>query len=250
MNSKTKERLNIIFNILIVICGLTIVGLLGINTFLNFVRHNPESSRLVMVKKPEETSHRLPEAMKIEGSGEQEDLKKIFEDLKTKRIRGFPIAIEFASVVTIGGRKMLLLPIIMKEHQLYGKLNFGLVNPIQWDSNNQFSECYVGRRSIWYMPVNSLMLYGILADPQLDCNKIGIGYILVKRISDKIYDVILQNNAGKILFASRGKLKRINPEIGEGTLIPLKNQEEVKKIYSPIWDIKPKDFILFCDTCN
>lgn len=248
--NRWKEILNLILNIILVICALVIVGLAGMNTFLKFGSYNPESSRSVMLEKPEETSHRLPEAMKIEGSGKQEDLKKIFEGLKTKRIRGFPIAIEFASVVTIGGRKMLLLPIIMKEPQLYGKLNFGLVNPIQWDSNNQLSECYVGRRSIWYMPVNSLMLYGILADPRLDFNEIGIGYILVKRISDDTYDVILQDNAGKILFASRGKLKKINPEIGEGTLIPLKNQEEVKKIYSPIWDIKPKDFILFCDTCN
>ncbi len=58
-------------------------------------------------------------------------LKKIFEDLRKIRIRGFSIPIEFASIVTIGGRKMLFFPIIMKEPQLYGKLNFGLVNPIQ-----------------------------------------------------------------------------------------------------------------------
>ncbi len=85
------------------------------------------------------------------------------------------------------------------------------------------------------------MLCGILGDPQLDNNKIG--YIRIKRISEDTYDVILQDNEGKILFASREKLKKIEPEIGEGTLLPLKNQEEVKRIYSPVWDLKPEEFI-------
>ncbi len=247
MNIKLKETLNLILNIIIVICGFTIVVLLGISTFFKFGRGDRESSRLVMIEKTKETSHHLPEALKDIKEKKKEE---IFEILTKKRIRGFPIAIEFASVLTIGGSKMLFFPIIMNEPQIYGKVNFGLVNPIQWGSNNQFSECSSGRRSIWYMPLNSSMLYGILMDPQLDYDKIGIGYILIKRMSESIYDVILEDNEGKILFAARGKLKKINPEMGEGTLIPLKNQEEVRKIYSPIWDIKPKDFILFCDTCN
>lgn len=240
MDIKVKEILNIVFNTIIVICGLTIVGLLGINTFLKFSGKFSESQKVVVINESEQTEYQLPEPIKI----------KSFEDIKNKRIRGFPIAIEFATIVKVGGHKMLFFPLIMSEPQLYDKIQFGLVDPNKWGNPHSFYDYSIGRRSMWFMPINSLMLYGILLDPQLKFDRVGVGYVLVKRLEESIYDVILQDNHGVILYAARGKLKKLNERIGQGTLIPLKNQEAVRKIYSAKWDIDPTEFILFCPACS
>jgi hypothetical protein len=249
MKEKHKEILNLIFTTILVICALIVTGLLGMNMFLRFEEKAKLSKILEsrISEEAKESSYHLSEPLKELKSMSVEEM---FEKLKKERIRGFPIGLEFATIVPIADHKMIFLPIIMKEPKIAGKINFGLVNPIRWDEPNSLTDLYEGRRSLWYMPLNSTMLYGILIDPQFDNNTVGVGYIVVKRITDRIYDVILQDDKKQNLFAARGELLKINKEIGEGSLLPLENQEIVKEIYSPIWNIKPEDFILFCKNCN
>lgn len=245
MDSKSKEIkdiLNIILTAVLIICALVIISLLMIN-FLGTKEHKFKTTRVSDLREILSSYH-LPEVIKVK---ESEDIKKLVEDVRKKPIRAFPLVIEFVSILTIANSKMLFCPIVMNEPQLQGILNFGVIDPLRWDSTNQFSECKVGRRSIWFMPIGSSILYGILIDAQLEYKKAGLGYILVKRIDEITYDVLLQDNQGTILYAARGELKKINKDIGEGTLMPLKDQELVRKIYQPKWDIKPKDFILFSD---
>lgn len=141
------------------------------------------------------SSYHLPEVLEIR---ELDDINKLYEDIQSKPIRGFPVAVEFCSIISVANREMLFLPILMNESELYGILSFGIIDPLRWENKNQFSECIIGRGSIWYMPVGSLMLYGILIEPQLEYRKVGLGFILVKRIDELTYDVLLQDKKGMI----------------------------------------------------
>lgn len=238
MNPKLKDIINLILTAILVICALVVVGLYAMNTWTN---SGTESQPTKILKRSHELpSYRLPVAMRL--ANFLENLEKNKEGF-----RGFPLAPEFATIVTVAGQKMILLPIIMNEPQLAGKLNFRLVDPMKFDKPNQFSEHVIGRRSLWYMPIGATMLYGFLLDPKFDDEhmRIGVGFIFVNRISEDTYDVILKDNKNTVLYAARGTLKKINEEIGEGTLIPLANQQMVKDVYQPEWDMEPEDFILF-----
>lgn len=235
-----KDKISIITNIILIICALVITGLWGQRTFMNFSK--------MSVNKNEQNSYKLP--AKFDGNG-IENIEEIKKFIFTKNIiNGFPLAAEFASIVKIAGRKMILIPIIMDEPVIKDKVNYKLVNPLKWNEKDKYYNFLAGRRSIWFMPKDTLMLYAIILDPRLDEDKVGIGFVLVKRIDEYIYDVLLQTTDGKILFAARGQLDKLNPDIGRGTLIPVDDQTQVRQYYSASWDISPYDFILFCKSCE
>lgn len=237
-----KEILNLVLTAVLVICALVLISLL----MIGFKRWKDYRSCNASNLEKSIANFYLPEVLKIE----RNNLKSLFEEVRRKPVRGFPIVADFTSIITVGNRKMIFLPILMNETQLYGLLNFGMVDPLKWGRTNMFSECLIGRRSIWFMPIGSSMLYGILIDPQFDYKKVGLGYVVVKRVEESIYDVLLQDYEGNVLFAARGEIRKLNKDIGQGTLIPLKDQESVKRIYKPKWNLRPEEFMLFSESCD
>ena len=90
------------------------------------------------------------------------------------------------------------------------------------------------------MEIGSSMLYGVAIDPNgFQPDKIGVGLIIVKRISESMRDVLIQSYDGTVLAAARGEIKMLDPKIGKGTLIPIPDQEKIRKIYEAKWGLDP-----------
>lgn len=198
---KIKDVLNLTLTVVLIICALVIISLLMINFFSSERWISKQEHKLT-----KNSSYHLPEVFDFKNS---HDIKKIFEKVMKTPIRAFPLVIEYSSIISISNTRMLFIPVLIDEPQLQGIfLTTGIIDPLKWENPNQFAECRVGRRSMWFMPVGSTMIYGILIEPNLEKKKVGLGYVLVKRIDERNYDVLLKDNKGRILFAGRGELKK------------------------------------------
>ena len=234
-----KDKLVLILTVFLVVCALVITSAV---IFLVVSRCPPWSGRAAAPAGAHAlpVSHRLP--------GRAADLLRTPDPVRSvlsTTVRGLPLVPEFATVVRIAGRDRLLLPVLMQESALPVRAAMALANPLKWREPGGFSECTAGRRSLWYMPVGSTMLYGVLLDPQMDARRVGLGFVLVKRLDESRYDVLLEDSRGATLFAARGRLRRLNPAIGQGTLEPEGNQEEVRRLYGARWTVGPEAFLLF-----
>lgn len=236
-----RNALSLLFTGLLVICALVITGLAGVTVFRRYWSPDAALALRVAPKQPNGSgSHRLPELSQP---------PKLLENPRvlsgSATVRGFPLVPEFATIVPIANRDMVFLPILMNEEALPIKLRAAIVDPRRWGEPTPFSDSITGRRSLWYMEVGSTMLYGIAIDPQFEAGKIGLGFVVVKRLNEDTYDVLMEDADGNTLFAARGKLIKIDSTIGRGTLSPVENQDEVRRHYRPRWDIPAQEFVLF-----
>lgn len=240
VESRLRDTLVLILTVSLVICALVITSAV---VFLVLSRCWPWNGRASTAAAREyalPTSHRLPERLA--------DLIRAKDPLRpvlSATVRGLPLVPELATVVRIAGRDRLLFPILMREDALPVRPAMALANPLRWAEDNPFSECTVGRRSLWYMQIGSTMLYGVLVDLHAESRRVGLGFVLVKRLDENRYDVLLEDTRGRTLFAARGRLVRLNPAIGQGTLEPEGSQEEVRRLYQSRWNIDPGAFLLF-----
>ncbi|MGH7545970.1 MAG: hypothetical protein ACREKI_07300 [Gemmatimonadota bacterium] len=234
-----KDKLILILTVFLVVCALVITSAV---IFLVLSRCSPWAGRASATadRYVLPVSHRLPQRAA--------DLLRARDPVRSvlsTTVRGLPLVPEFATVVRIAGRDRLLLPVLMQEDALPVHTAMALANPLRWKDDDGFFDCTVGRRSLWYMPVGSTMLYGVLVDPHERSRRVGLGFVLVKRLDEDRYDVLLEDSQGNTLFAARGRLLRLNPAIGQGTLEPEADQSEVRRLYGPRWKIDPATFLLF-----
>jgi hypothetical protein len=127
----------------------------------------------------------------------------------------------------------------MKEPDLPIAIEAVTLDPMDWPERKVFSK-NLGRRSLHFVKPGTTMLYGVLIDPaDLRGQNIGVGLVVVKRLNEKTYDVLIESNDGKLLAAARGELQVLDPSIGMGTLKPIPEQEDIRKQYGPRWDLDP-----------
>jgi hypothetical protein len=128
----------------------------------------------------------------------------------------------------------------MCEPELPVKLEALTLSPLDWNERKVFSR-ELGRRSIHFMKPGTTMLYGVAIDPSgFRREQIGVGFVVVTRLDEKHYDVVIESNSGEGLAAARGVIQLIDPSIGMGTLTPVENQAEVRQQYKTKWDLDPR----------
>ncbi|MFZ5826952.1 MAG: hypothetical protein ACOY94_21880 [Bacillota bacterium] len=155
---------------------------------------------------------------------------------------GLPNMPEAVSVVPLAGRKVLLLPVLLSDPEV--PYTASILDPLKWEEKGTGPT--VGRRSIWYMDPGSTMLYGVVIDTaDMDADNIGVAYVVVKRIDETSYDIILEDTKGTTLFAARGSLIKINEQYGAGALVPIGDQAAVREQYGATWDVGPNEFFMF-----
>lgn len=157
-----------------------------------------------------------------------------------------PVAVSLSSILTLDGRKVLSLPILMEDKDLPVASYSKLIHPNRWAEMGYTSG--TGRRSIWFMENDNEMLYSILLDIESLTNNqgIGIGYLSVIRKSDTIYDWLLRGYNLELLYAVRGEKIIIDESVGESTFYSLRDQSELRKEYNFLWKSLPaKDFVMF-----
>lgn len=160
-------------------------------------------------------------------------------------INGVPIIPQYVTVATIADRGLLMIPVLMYEPELPFNVEVRLIDPMLWEEKSSSTQI-IGRRSIWFMEINSTMLYSVIIDlGDGNVRDIGVGYIVIKRVDHDHYDVLMEDTRGVILFAGRGKLHKIDESIGQGTFIPIDNQAAIREMYDAKWDLDPSEFILF-----
>lgn len=224
----------------LIVCSLTITAAI---VFVVLRRCSPwaeSASRAAAQQYALPPSHRLPER-----AADFLRARDPLRPLLSATLRGLPLVPEFATVVRVAGRDRLLFPVLMTEDALPVRPPMALTNPLTWAEKDPFSDCAVGRRSLWYMDVGATMLYAVLIDLPSDTRRVGVGFVLVKRLDESRYDVLLEDTRGNTLFAARGRLRRLNPAIGQGTLEPDGSQEETRRVYGSQWNIDPGSFLLF-----
>ncbi len=167
------------------------------------------------------------------------------EAMLPERFYGLPLVPEFVSVVPLAGRQVLLLPVLMDDPQV--PIGAALLDPLQWEARGE-AEAPVGRRSLWFMEPGTTMLYAVLIDPEpLRVEEIGVAYVLVKRLDEERYDVLLESAAGETLIAARGSLHILDEAMGAGTLVPAAEaeQREVRERYGARWEVGPEALFIF-----
>lgn len=156
-----------------------------------------------------------------------------------KAFRGIPLSLDGISVAKIGEQDVIWIPVLMKEPELPVKIEALTIDPINWEEQQVYTK-ELGRRSIHFMEIGSSMLYAVAIDPDgFQPDKIGVGLIVVKRISENMRDVLIYSYDGTVLAAARGEIKMLDPNVGKGTLVPIADQEEVRKKYKAKWDLDP-----------
>lgn len=237
---KLRDTLVLVLTGALVVCALVIAAAVVV---MVLKRCPPFGSAVSGPPTPEYAlppSHRLPER-----PADLARMKDPLGPLLSATIRGLPLVPEMATLVRVAGRDMLLLPVLMNERALPVPLEMAIADPLKWSERDPFSGCVVGRRSLWYMDVGTTMLYAVLVDLQPSARQVGLGFVLVTRIDGDRYDVLLEDTRGNTLFAARGRLVKLNPAIGQGTLRPDESQAEVRRLYRPRWQIDPASFLLF-----
>lgn len=160
-------------------------------------------------------------------------------------ISGIPIISKYSTIITIGGRKVIWLPIIYNDENIPVPIKSRLINPMLISNKNPYYDYEIGRKSLWFMPEDQWMLYAVIIDPDMENKSLGIGYIHVKRFEKNKYDVLLKDEDDNIIIAARGQIKVVNGDYGQGTLISDTDQQEVLRIYNPLLKIQPSKFVLF-----
>ena len=162
-----------------------------------------------------------------------------------EQIFGLPTSPEVISVLPFAGRWVLWLPVLMDEPNV--PIEGVLLDPLAWEKKGA-AEATVGRRSLWFMEPGTTMLYGVIIDPaSLQLEDVGVAYVMVKRLDEKRYDILVEDTQGGLLVAARGALKKLDESIGAGTLIPVGEREQraVRKQYGAEWNVGPEALFLF-----
>lgn len=194
-------------------------------------------------QEPETDRYRLPPAV---------DWEKFGTSSFPEVIRGLPLSLDAVSVAPVADRKVLWIPVLMNEPKLPVEIESVLLDPMDW-RGRRVSSREIGRRSLHFMEPGTTMLYGVLIDPvPLDPQQIGVGLVVVTRLDQQRYDVVIESSSGEVLAAARGRLQVIDPSVGMGTLVPDEDQSEVRRKHSPRWDLDPRDsgFPLFSQGRN
>lgn len=179
------------------------------------------------------TSYELPPAHSFfeNPPEEQADLPRV--------LRAFPLSLDAISVVHVAGKQVLYIPVVMREPELPVDVEARTVDPMDWDEQNVASR-KLGRRSLYFVEPGRSMLYGVVVDPdELKPQEVGVGLVIVRRIDEKTYDVLIQSNDREVLAAARGRLQKIDPSIGHGSLYPVSNQAPIREKYGAKWDLAP-----------
>jgi hypothetical protein len=160
-------------------------------------------------------------------------------------IFGVPVSFDAVSVLPFAGRQVLWFPVLMDDPSV--PIEAVLLDPMQWGDKGE-AQATVGRRSLWFMEPGSAMLYGVILDPaSLHFEDVGVGYVIVKRLDEERYDVIVEDTNGNVLVAARGTHYKIDESIGEGTLIPAEDAEQqlVREQYGAQWPVGPEALFMF-----
>ncbi|MFO7260653.1 MAG: hypothetical protein DIU52_005835 [bacterium] len=181
---------------------------------------------------PETERYRLPPVV---------DWEKFGTSSFPEVIKGLPLSLDAVSVAPVGDRKVLWIPVLMNEPKPPVEIESVLLDPIDW-RERRVSSREIGRRSLHFLEPGTTMLYGVLIDPDpLDPQRIGVGLVVVTRLDQQRYDVIIESNSGEGLAAARGRLQVIDPSVGMGALVRDEDGSEVRRKYSPRWDLDPRD---------
>lgn len=156
-------------------------------------------------------------------------------------IHGLPLSLDGISEACVGPRRVIYIPVLMNEPDLPIDLEAVTLDPMNWPKRKVFTK-KLGRRSLYFMEPGTTMLYGVAIDPaDLQSQNIGVGLIVVKRLDEKTYDVLIESNNGDVLAAARGELQVLDPSIGMGTLMAIANQGEIREKYGARWDLDPNE---------
>ncbi len=243
MRESSRNAVSLVLTAIVAMCALVVTGLVGMTVFGRRSADGTVSRLAIMTDRTRYpgTLHRLP-PLPPPYAGAGDALRLALPE----HIRGLPTVPEAASVVRIGDSPMLFLPVLMVERELPIQVKAGVVDPLRWAEADPFSRTVVGRRSLWFMDIGATMLYGVLMDPRSETASVGVGFVVVKRLNEDTYDVVLEDHRGGVLFAARGQLVRLNPSIGLGTLRPTDDQSAVRRDYGPLWTaVAPEHFPLF-----
>lgn len=181
----------------------------------------------------EPTSHELPPAHSFFENPPkgQADLPRV--------LRAFPLSLDAISVVSLAAEKVLYIPVVMREPELPVDVEARTIDPMDWDEQNVASQ-ELGRRSLYFVESGRSMLYGVLVDPdELQTQDVGVGLVIVRRVDQKTYDVLIQSNDREVLAAARGRIQKVDPSVGHGTLLPVPNQAPIGEKYGAKWDLAP-----------
>ena len=154
---------------------------------------------------------------------------------------GLPLSLDGIGVACVGSRKVINIPVLMNEPDLPIDIKAVTLDPMNWHKREVFSK-KLGRRSLYFVEPGTTMLYSVIIDPaDLQGQNIGVGLVVVKRVNEKTYEVLIESNNGDVLAAARGELQVLDPSIGMGTLKAIGNQEEIRKKYGARWDLDPNE---------
>lgn len=179
------------------------------------------------------TSYELPPARWPFG-----DAPKQAEELP-QAICALPLSLDGISVGYVGSEKVLYLPVVMREPELPVDIEARTLDPMDWDEQRVATRD-LGRRSLYFVEPGRSMLYGVVVDPGgMTRRDVGVGLVVVRRIDEETYDVLLQSHDRGVLAAARGRIEKIDPSVGHGTLRPVQNHEPVRKKYGAAWNLEP-----------
>lgn len=201
---------------------------------LTFAASSLVSLALVLpLRSQEATEYELPPAHRVLEAppAERADLPRV--------LRALPLSLDAVSVAYVGTKKVLYLPVVMDEPRLPVDVEALTLDPMDWGEQRVASR-KLGRRSLYFVEPGRSMLYGVVIDPtDMRPADVGVGLVVVRRIDEETYDVLIQSNGREVLAAARGKLDELDPSVGHGTLRPAPDQARVREKYDAAWGLAP-----------
>jgi hypothetical protein len=174
--------------------------------------------------------------------------------------RGVPLSLDAVSVARLGDRDVLWIPVLAE--QPHASAASQAAGPGDRGARMVFSR-ELTRRSLLSMEPGTAVLHGVLVDvAPLQRQTTGVGLVIVTRVDEQHYDVVIESDAGDVLAAARGRLPLTDTatdhtllpsdearasRAGSTALVPDGDQAGVRRMYRPGWDLDPHthEFPLF-----
>lgn len=225
MSGKYRKS-RVIITAIFATCAIVFVVLAGITIYKRYF----ESQEIPGTTERESKKYKLPEAKEPYAQSNDSVEIKI-----PQKVRAFPVVAGYSTITNILGEDVIFMPILMNDSKISVNMKPVIVDPMRWREYDSVNNSVLGRKSIWYMDIGSYLLYGIILEFNSYENKPGVGFVVVKRIDERIYDILLEDYESNVLAAGRGRLVKINPNIGRGRMEIIDSQESVRNKYDIRW---------------